>query len=262
MARVLTRLGAYMEAFGPTRGATNFLRAKVPLFGEARLRLADGALLHARRRTSDIGTFEQIFVQREYAFDYGVAAPRLIVDAGANVGFAARYFATRFPTARVVAVEPDCANFALLRRNCAGLPGVTPVQGALWHCATALRIANPHDEPWAYRVEASVETRAAGASVPAVTVDELLANSGVECIDILKIDIEGGERELFGGDVGWLSRVRCLVIELHDDVAPGCSRNLYRALSPHPFTQAHRGENILIHVGGDGAGRALSRGAA
>ena len=55
------------------------------------------------------------------------------------------------------------------------------------------------------------------SSFRAYTVDEILDESGFDRIDILKIDIEGAEKEVFEGDVGrWISRVNLLVLELHD----------------------------------------------
>jgi hypothetical protein len=43
----------------------------------------------------------------------------VIIDGGANVGYASLYFAACFPDALVVAIEPDPASFALLCRNVA-----------------------------------------------------------------------------------------------------------------------------------------------
>ena len=42
---------------------------------------------------------------------------RLVVDCGANVGYASAYFLSHFPQARVIAVEPDDQKFEALRRN-------------------------------------------------------------------------------------------------------------------------------------------------
>jgi FkbM family methyltransferase len=56
--------------------------------------------------------------------------------------------------------------------------------------------------------------------VDAVTMDDLISEAGAEVIDILKIDIEGAEIEVFGnGSLEWLPRVRNIVIELHGQAA-------------------------------------------
>jgi len=46
---------------------------------------------------------------------------------------------------------------------------------------------------------------------------EIIARSGFERIDVLKVDIEGAEVQLFSGDTSWLARVGMLMIEFHSD---------------------------------------------
>lgn len=54
------------------------------------------------------------------------------------------------------------------------------------------------------------------AAVPVTTVPELLREAGLNSeIDLLKCDIEGAERELFGACEPWIQRVRNLLVEVH-----------------------------------------------
>jgi len=46
---------------------------------------------------------------------------------------------------------------------------------------------------------------------------QVLAMSGFSTVDLLKVDIEGAERQLLRGDVSWLDRVSALAIEFHGD---------------------------------------------
>src|SRR6185369_12585741 len=85
-----------------------------------------------RLKTSDIATFKKIFLDREYDFPLE-KKPETILDAGANVGFASVFFAQKFPTAKIVAIEPEASNFALLKKNSSPYPNIIPVQGALWN---------------------------------------------------------------------------------------------------------------------------------
>jgi hypothetical protein len=41
-------------------------------------------------------------------------------------------------------------------------------------------------------------------------------------IDLLKVDIEGAEIEVFGA-CPWITKVRAIAIELHDRIRPGCT---------------------------------------
>src|SRR4051794_1523575 len=63
--------------------------------------------LFVRRNTTDMWTFDQIFVDHEYRCIDHLKNIRTIVDAGANVGYSSAYFLSRFPDVRIIAVEPD-----------------------------------------------------------------------------------------------------------------------------------------------------------
>ena len=73
--------------------------------------------LFCRPQTTDILVFDQVFIEREYQSLDGLSSPELINDCGANVGYSSAYFLTRFPRAKLLAVEPDPGNFAALERN-------------------------------------------------------------------------------------------------------------------------------------------------
>jgi FkbM family methyltransferase len=94
-----------------------------------------------RADTSDLAAFRHVF---DGAYDFELPTkPRLILDLGANVGYASVYFSLRHPTARVIAVEPEPSNVALLRQNVAALPGVDVVEGAVWPHSGRLSLQDP-----------------------------------------------------------------------------------------------------------------------
>lgn len=170
----------------------------------------------ARPRTSDLGVFYQIFVFNEYRCVSRLSSPKLIIDLGANVGYSSTYFLSQFAGCKVIAVEPDPANFAALKHNVAPYrERVTTIQAAVWPRSEKLAL-NHGGEGTEWGVSVSP---AAGGAVKTITVPDLLKMSGQDRISLLKIDIEGAETELFRSDIGWLSRVDNLVIELHGDEA-------------------------------------------
>lgn len=80
-----------------------------------------------------------------------------------------------------------------------------------------------------------------------VTVDDILLTSGHERIDILKLDIEGAEREVFSAPCqSWLSLTDVLIIELHDHIKPGSSEALEHAIHSDNFLRTSRGENVVL----------------
>lgn len=63
----------------------------------------------------------------------------------------------------------------------------------------------------------------------AFTMKLLIAATGGS-VDLLKLDVEGSEREIFGSGAGdWLPFVRNIVIELH---GPDCSEIFFRRSPP------------------------------
>jgi FkbM family methyltransferase len=186
--------------------------------------------LHLRGKTSDADVFSQIFVEREYrCIDH--LNPRIIIDAGANVGYSSAYLLTRFPQARVIALEPDPANFAAAKKNLAHWADrVTLLEAALWSKRGTVSL-RPGTEGWGRQV-------ATGEGVSAVDIPFLLEKFDLESIDLLKVDIEGAEKEVFSAS-DWVSCVRNIVVELH---GPEESRIFHEAIKHRPYSVSECGE--------------------
>ena len=138
----------------------------------------------------------------------------VVVDAGANMGDTAAWYLSRFPEARVIAVEPDPENFELLKVNCKPYGDrAALVQAALWSSETTLLL-----RPAAEKDGTSVSAQTGVGECRGISVPVLMREHGVTAIDILKCDIEGAELEVFSdGCDEWLSRTRCVVIETHGE---------------------------------------------
>ena len=198
-----------------------------------------------RGSTSDVETFEQIFLGKEYDVNVDNLDPKLIFDLGANVGYAALFFANKYPEAKIISVEPEASNFELLIRNLADYPNIKPIQAAIWSQKAKIKIGNPKAEKWLFQLEEAKKDD--GNQVNAITISELLEMNDGQQVDILKIDIESSEKELFSNNSEmWLDKINLLVIELHDCLKEGCSQTFYRALSQYNFNQFIIGENIFI----------------
>lgn len=180
-----------------------------------------------RLGTPDVQAYRQVFERDEYKVRVPHAS--LIVDAGAHVGLATLYFAERHPMARILALEPEQDNFELLRRNTAHLDRVLSVRGALYGPGRPVRINTSQGETWTHRVEAA--TAEDPTSVCGYTLRQVLEMSGAERIDILKLDIEGAEKDVLDGAAsdGTLEKVDTILAELHDRIVPGCSRVFFTA---------------------------------
>lgn len=178
------------------------------------------APLYARMNNSDLSVLFQVFRLKECEVEVG-APPRLIIDGGANVGYTTAYFAQRFPQAQILAVEPDPKNCEVLAKNTSRFPNVTILKGAVWHRQASLDFVNQSERAWMIQVrEAGGRTH---QDVRAFTMPELIAQTGSNRVDILKLDIEGAEQDLFSkGDLRWLDQIGCLIIEVHGEAARRC----------------------------------------
>ena len=176
-----------------------------------------------RAGTSDVTAYEQVFASRQYEVRLA-APPRTIVDCGGHIGLTAVYFACAHPRARVIVVEPDPENFELLRRNVAPYPTVTPVHGAVWSKAAMMSVVDPGIGTWGYQTVPADQTAHAGrGEVRARTIPELMEEHGLDSIDILKLDIEGAEKQVLETSIEWIDRVGTLMVEVHPDLNAGAS---------------------------------------
>jgi FkbM family methyltransferase len=124
----------------------------------------------------------------------------------------------------------------MLKRNTAAYPVVEPVHAAIWPEAGWLGVADLGLGAWGFQVHADP---AAGAErCPAISILDLLDKAGSAEIDLLKLDIEGAEEELFSrGYEAWLERVNTIVIETHEHVRRGSSAPFERAMASGRFSR-------------------------
>jgi len=202
--------------------------------------------LWARAGTSDVETFEEVFLMRQYDVPFADFEPMHILDLGANIGYASVYFSARWPHSQILAVEPATSNLNLLDKNTRQWNHITCLQAAVWSHPAWVQVANPKDEPNAFRMSESHDAQK--ENIPAYTISQLIDRQGCTHLDLLKMDVEGAEAEIFKNGTAWLDRVKVLVVELHDRIVPGCAQALYHALQGYRFQQEIMGGNLAIDL--------------
>jgi FkbM family methyltransferase len=198
--------------------------------------------IYYRMGTSDLDVIRQVLCCNEYECVAHEQDVSLIIDCGANIGCTSYFLLHRYSNARVVVVEPDPGNFAMCQRNLEPFADrVVLVNSAVWSTASPLRIERGSygdGREWSFQVRAAVAGEQ--ADLTATTISDLLDGSGVETIDLLKIDIECAERELFSKNTEkWLPRTRCVAIELHGAVS---ERAFFKAMAEYCPSVARSGE--------------------
>jgi FkbM family methyltransferase len=195
-----------------------------------------------RHGTSDVRVVRQIFLKEEYK-DFGNDKNlSYIIDCGANIGCTAFYFLSRYPEAKLIAIEPDEGNFAVLKRNLEPFgERALALRAGLWSSDKKLRVDRGNfgdGREWSFQVRECREGEQ--ADVNAVGLDSVLRSHKWDRIDLAKIDIERAEVEVFSpGCDSWLSRTRNIAIELH---GPDCEEAFFKAMSRYDYQVERTGE--------------------
>src|SRR4051812_4839069 len=105
------RLLKYIKAFKLVTGVRLYFHTKYKSRKGIKVPFLDHPV-YLRQTMGDRGIFEQLFLNKEYDIDVPFE-PKAIIDLGAFAGFASILFASRFPHARVFALEPDEQNFLI-----------------------------------------------------------------------------------------------------------------------------------------------------
>jgi FkbM family methyltransferase len=237
------------KAAGP-REAIAFAWARLTRSEKVRSIDIDGCTLRIRAGTTDIKVAINSLIEKEYAH-IRLDRPTVIVDAGANIGTSAIYFARAFPQARIFAIEPEAGNFELLVQNVAPYPNVVPVKAALWGADETRSIQNRMTGPWGFTVSDTKGAAApTGQEIPCVSMSTLMQRYAIGRVDLLKMDIEGGEKDVLENSAAWIAAVDVMTVELHDRINLGCSRAFYLATRDFKRFEKH-GEKVTAYRVGE-----------
>ncbi len=200
-----------------------------------------------RKKTKDHETFGEIFFDNIYNIDLPIQ-PKTIIDAGANVGLASRFFKMKYPDSSIVLIEIDADNLQMINKNMEDCSGITVLNNGLYNTNTYFKIYDPYNATNSFVVEESNET---DYDIKSVTIDQVLKDQKWDQIDILKIDIEGAEKKLFESNYeSWLPKVKVVMVETHDRMVPKCSITVMKALDHFEFglyTTTDGGTLIYYH---------------
>lgn len=203
---------------------------------------------YLRALSSDISTYKQIFIKKEYDFDLE-KVPNTIIDAGANIGLASIYFANKYPDSKIIAIEPEKNNFNLLKKNTGSYANIIPLRAALWNKKDEITIIDPGLGNWGFitkeKESLSSPEKPFFQTVNAITLQNIIEDFNLEEIDILKIDIEGAEKEVFSDTSTWIHRVNSIIIELHERMKQGCNRSFYCGTEGF-YKEWTQGENVYL----------------
>jgi FkbM family methyltransferase len=222
------------------------VRSRSPRFTADMLRQSpDSSLAHVRWRgrqifyrsgSADPFTLYQVLLRSGKKAEYFVPPavnPKLILDIGSNIGASILYFHEKFPEAKIFGFEPHPDTFRILEKNVAHLPGVRVFNYGFG--ATQQRVVVRADNVnfGAFNTRGQFKDRghpAAPVECEVRRLDEVLRELGIAQVDLIKIDCEGAEADVFStlpDEI--LNHCRWIVGEFHDDTG----FEMLARLAPH-----------------------------
>ena len=203
-----------------------------------------------RPHTSDVPLILSIFAGvREYDIPADPSTFDAILDLGANIGLFSILYAYRYPGKKIVAVEPESENFRIMQKNVDnGQISVFTEKAGMWYRRSDLRVID-HGNNWAFSVEevAGEECKESDI-VKGIDIDSLCEKYELKGSLLIKMDIEGSERQIFEhiGEARWLDRTAVLMMEIHDRPEGDLFRLICDTMGERGFKKTERGENVVF----------------
>lgn len=167
---------------------------------------------HYRLRGGDLFILHEVLLDRCYRIPPQFAhSIRSIVDLGGNIGSATLAFSTQFPEASFVCVEPLPQNAAVLAKNVGWLGERARIAQAAIGARDGEVEFLTGGAAWGGKVGAGPSS----IRVPCYRLETLLESMNLERVDLLKVDIEGAESEVFASRGDWWKKVGLIIAELH-----------------------------------------------
>jgi len=178
---------------------------RVALAGGQRLQLDLSSLV-------DLMIFEEIYVEHTYPVERVPFEPDLVIDCGACSGMFALLARARFPVARVVALEPEPGNFERLRRNI----DLNQARIEAFRLAAGLQRGSVSFAGEGFGGHLADAAEPGAITVDMISLPELLAEFRPERL-VLKMDIEGAEREILPAIAHLLPPQTVIFLETHHE---------------------------------------------
>lgn len=205
--------------------------------------------IYLRSNTKDLETFKEIFNDNIYNLQLPIV-PKTIIDAGANVGFASLFFRLKYREAIIIAIEIEKQNVAMMLRNTINLKQLRIENKALFNRKSFFKIENPFNATNSFVIKEVQQSEK--YDVEAITLEEILTLYKWETIDILKIDIEGAEIQLFERNYEkWLPKTKIIMVETHDRMVANCSHTVMKTINLYNFILFTTTEGTLIYYNMD-----------
>lgn len=172
------------------------------------IKVKPGVKLCYRLNRGDIQGIREVWLDDAYRLPFP-APGGILVDLGANIGLTSVWLTRHYSISSMIAVEPDPANIAILSENFA----LNGIRAEILQAAVGPEegVAFFSFSEWSNLGHVSTS----GTPVQVVSVPAIMEKFHLSEIDLMKIDVEGAEQDLFLQKAEWLRKVRGIIIEFH-----------------------------------------------
>lgn len=149
-----------------------------------------------------------------FRLDYPLGRDSVVIDLGGYRGDWAAKIHSRYGC-RIYVFEPVPTFCALIRRRFSGIPSVRAFEYGLAGAEAMISISLSEDSSSAYK-----QNEVGTVDIQLRSIGDFLRSEGLARVDLIKINIEGGEYELVRAliDSGDIAKFTDLQIQFHDFV--------------------------------------------
>ena len=138
----------------------------------------------------------------------------------------------------------------MIKKNTAGLSGVQIHQKGLFNKKTFFKIIDPYNATNSFQIQEVSDPK--DATLESITIDDLFELHKWTCLDLLKIDIEGAEKNLFSSNYKkWMPKTKVIYVETHDRMIADCAFTVFQAIKEFNFILYTTTEGTLIFYNKD-----------
>lgn len=250
--RVLPYIAIYRAAPTVTASLRYVLREAFGHKGSTCYQLRENGLrVWIRHGEGDVVVLGEVFTYHDYEPPVVLAQllsdVHIIVDLGANIGMFGAFACSRWSKAEIFAYEPDRHNAEMHERSIAAND-----LADRWHLVRAA--AGDRDGHISFVAGLGATSRAAGAGSSEATIEVPIVDvlPVIQGVDLLKMDIEGGEWAILTDPRFREAPPKAMVLEYHQHLCPGpdARAEAEAALSAaglriHEVSQEHDDHGIL-----------------
>lgn len=216
MLRYLQAVWHYSRIFSTIESARAYrkLRKGEVVSKSLAIRPLGGHRIHCRPGTTDAEVLWDTF-HCQYHLPTRDLSPKTIVDLGSNIGLTIAHYAVLYPEARILGIELDKGNHKVAIQNIdAWKNRCRVIHGAVW--TDDGEISYRGDSEWGFHVHSRGHER-----VQALSMNSIVNQLNSQCVDFVKMDVEGAEADLLARAADWGHLVRTLKVEIHGSYTTG-----------------------------------------